>query len=302
MKYLVSYSLIILAVVTFISCDKIDYPNEKPPAKCSTNPPAATGSNLVMKSDSVDYRRILLEDYTGQKCGNCPYAAYVASTIHTTYKDSVVIIGVHAGGFAVPGAAATTYSTDYRTPVGDAWDGTAGFNISNLAGNPNGLINRRDYVNNTHVKNPNNWSSIISGMTPFKKGLAIKLKLITNYDSVTRKLNVDVTPTYNRDFGDTIIRLSVVLYEDSIISPQKDYTATPNDIMNYVHMHMLRGSLNGTWGDQLGECTWYTRNFDVDPKINDKHLYLAAFAHYDKAPSETKSRREVIQVAKVKLR
>ena len=37
------------------------------------------------------------------------------------------------------------------------------------------------------------------------------------------------------------------------MSAQKDYNEDPNVIEDYTHRHMLRASLNGTWGDPLFE-------------------------------------------------
>ena len=43
--------------------------------------------------------------------------------------------------------------------------------------------------------------------------------------------------------------------EDSIVSAQRDYNEDPTVIEEYTHRHMLRASLNGTWGDPLFEGT-----------------------------------------------
>ena len=49
-------------------------------------------------------------------------------------------------------------------------------------------------------------------------------------------------------------KLMVVLTEDSIVKPQTDYSKPPGqqDVLNYVHRHVLRGALTSTsWGDSL---------------------------------------------------
>jgi hypothetical protein len=57
-------------------------------------------------------------------------------------------------------------------------------------------------------------------------------------------------------------QLAVYFVEDSIIDWQKDNTL---DVQFYVHKHMLRGSFNGTYGDDLGG------NFTAGQTINESY-------------------------------
>ena len=45
-------------------------------------------------------KKILLEDYTGHKCGNCPRAAEKAEELKEIYGDQLIPIAIHAGFFA----------------------------------------------------------------------------------------------------------------------------------------------------------------------------------------------------------
>src|ERR1700719_2334024 len=55
-------------------------------------------------SDSTTVKQVLIEDYTGHTCGNCPYAAYKLDTMITQNGKLIVPIAVHAGQFAYPKA------------------------------------------------------------------------------------------------------------------------------------------------------------------------------------------------------
>jgi hypothetical protein len=94
-----------------------------------------------------------------------------------------------------------------------------------------------------------------------------------------------------------------VFTEDSIVGPQKDYTKNPDIVHEYEFMHMLRGSINGSWGADLKAApikyqdsimTSYP-NFVLDTKFVDKNVSVVAFV-YDAVT------REVLQVEKVKIR
>src|SRR5258705_4328893 len=84
-KLLLSLFTIVAALVLFSSCDKVD------PPYTQTN--SVGGPNT---SDTV-FRKILIEDYTGFKCGNCPAAAAVLyGQLRPLYGEELISIGVHA--------------------------------------------------------------------------------------------------------------------------------------------------------------------------------------------------------------
>ena len=95
----------------------------------------------------------------------------------------------------------------------------------------------------------------------------------------------------------------MVITEDSIIGPQKDYTKNPDVITNYVFMNMLRGDINGSWGTVLKNAPIVANdsistsfnNFSISSTFNDKQLYLVGFV-------SDAITREVLQVEKVKIR
>ena len=48
-------------------------------------------------------RRVLLEDFTGQKCRNCPKAHREISSLKEVYGDNLIAVSIHAGGYALDG-------------------------------------------------------------------------------------------------------------------------------------------------------------------------------------------------------
>lgn len=276
--------LICLILFFIISCDKVKRPIQ------TVAPTPVVDTNKYI-------RKVLLEDYTGHTCGNCPPAAAQAEALSEQNGGKVVVIAVHAGDFA---ATKTQYPTSYTTTTGNDWDGSAGFNISRGAGNPNGLINRKSYDGSNIIQALTKWSSSVSSALtePYILGLTIK----PVYDAANRKLNVTVKAGFKTSYvGNT--KLTLVLIEDSIIGPQTDYSLNPNKVPNYVFMHMLRGSVNGSWGTTLKNTPIAAKDsvslsfndFAINPLFKDKNLYLVAFA-------SNESTREVLQVQKVKLK
>lgn len=278
------FYLVILSfsLILFSRCEKVDFPAEK------------VANADTVKAD-IQIRNILLEDYTGHQCGNCPSAALVAENITKQYKGRVITIAVHAGFFS---RTNTKYPTSYTTTIGNEWDGSSGFGVSAI-GNPNGMVNRKNYDGGGIVQKESKWpASVVSALEdPFILDLNIKSK----FDVSTRQLNTTVVAKFKNSYPNPV-NLTVVLTEDSIIGPQTDYTKKPDLIPNYVFMHMLRGGITSAWGTPLknnpiqagDSITLSFPNYAVNPSFKEKFLTVIAFA-------SDATNREVLQVVKTDL-
>jgi hypothetical protein len=288
-------------------CDYVSNPYE-------TDAPVDGGVSLVdtipldtSLVDAVHERVVLLEDYTGHKCTACPQAATQANLLKSTYGEQLVVIGVHAGFFANPttpaGAPAGSYLVDFRTTAGDAYDNTTYFGISNI-GNPNGMINRKDYTptTTTHVKPYSTWNSEISTLLALDP--VADLTIGNTYNSTTRQLDMKIITEFVADTLTTAnYKLMVMIVQDSIVDWQLDGST---HIPDYVHRHVLRDNVNTTWGSNLinGSFPAYshiTKNFTYSlptayksNNCDENHCYVVAFI-YDAVTYE------VVQAAEAKI-
>lgn len=247
--------------------------------------PAAT---ISCKCKYENTRRVLIEEFTGHKCGNCPRAAETLHDILCSKGDQVIGLAVHVGFFARP--TASPYEADYRSDAGDALDAQFG---NSVAGLPNGLVNRKEF-NGTSISSNTDWETKVDEI--LNEPADAKLTISNVYNPGSRDLNTTVSTEILRNLDAANYTMAIYLVEDSIVSPQTDYQADPTTIYDYVHMHMLRTSLNGTWGESisnsalsLGETFETSASISVDPSYKDQHLYIVAILSND----DTK---EVIQV------
>lgn len=289
MRSILSVIFISLLAIGFIACDKVKDPLIKKQV--------AVGSTFdtVTNAAVANYKKILLEDYTGHRCGNCPAAAVLATTLHDRYKDTLVVIAVHAGYFAKTNPQ---FPTSYTTTVGNDWDGTGGFNVSSI-GNPNGMVNRKVYPGFTLV-HKDTWETTV-GIAK-NDPMIVKIDLKSMYDKTARALNVETKLTFVATYTNNV-KLSLVLTEDGIVGDQLDYSKNPDHVEDYDFEHMLRDAVNGSWGETvktapiapLSTVTKLNSNFSVNSAFNDANLSLVAFA-YDEVT------KEVLQVEKIKIR
>ena len=115
--------IIPVLILAFAACDYIDEPYTE-------------GSETTDPTDTVK-RKILLEDFTGHQCPNCPAAAVIAHQLQELYPEQVVLVTVHAGIFAQ--MISPNYLIDFTCAEGNALNSFFGVSA---VGNPNGLINR----------------------------------------------------------------------------------------------------------------------------------------------------------------
>lgn len=248
------------------SCDVVDKPYTETP---------------VVPVDTNTYRQnVLIEDYTGHTCGNCPEAAVIASNIQAAYgPDRVIVVAVHAGPFADP--QPPDYPLDLRNPDGTELDKT--FRVSRV-GNPNGMVNRVTR-NGKLIIGKDDWSTVTADL--LKQKPLVDITLTHTYDSLQRKVDVTMTVKYLQN-GTTDYNAVVLLTESEIEGDQTDYTKNPSHIHDYIFNHVLRAALNGTWGEALSTTavtagTSIQKRFSYtipsDVQWDPKHCHLVAYVH-----------------------
>lgn len=225
-------------------------------------------------------RAVLIEDYTGQYCVNCPRATEEIERLVEEYGDSVVIaVAIHSGPF---GKSKGEPSPLY-TATGDEY-----FNRWGLSAQPVGLVDRL-------------FSSMPFSYTDWGGGVNYELDneapvsfvVASDYDSDIRLASIEVQ-TIGLDSQRVSGQLQVWLIEDSIDSFQ--YMPDGSVTEHYNHMHVFRASVNDPWGDEVsvqhGEVAWKGYAITLDPAWVPEHCSLVTFLFDDEG---------VKQVTKTKL-
>lgn len=225
-------------------------------------------------------RAVLIEDFTGQYCVNCPRATEEIERLVKEYGDSVVIaVAIHSGPFSKnKGELSPLY-----TEVGDMY-----FNNWGLSAQPVGLVDRL-------------FGSLPFSYTDWAAGVNFEVEndppvgLLTDiiYDNETRKATIEVQ-TIGLDSALVSGSLQVWLVEDSIDSFQLMPDGSRQE--HYNHMHVFRASVNDPWGDDVkvnhGEVVTKTYNYQLDPAWEPEHCSIVTFMFDDDG---------VQQVSKTKL-
>jgi hypothetical protein len=184
---------------------------------------------------STVYRKVLIEEYTGHRCPNCPTGHEKLEELLTRFGDTLIPVCIHATSLAAP---TTEFPDDLRCATGMELA-----NDYQIDGIPAGVINRADEPMGSI---PARWLSKIQAVD--RTDIPAAIQIINQYDELAnRLLKVNVKVTLLKPAANDL-HLSLFLVEDGIVSPQIDGTEVIED---YVHNHVLRGSLNGTYGTVL---------------------------------------------------
>ncbi|GAB4295801.1 MAG: hypothetical protein Kow0068_20350 [Marinilabiliales bacterium] len=282
MKNTVLFLLIIIA--GFFACNKIDEPFKKD----NGNNPIDTTSN---QKDTV-IRKILIEDFTGHKCGNCPEAHDMLNSLHNTYGDQIISIGIHADYFAQPDASGL-FTADYRCQTGDEL-----FAYFNVVVQPIGTVNRTQ-SQGSYLFNYTDWPNLVADMA--NDTATIKIDMENNYDASSNSGTIKVNTIFLQDLQQQLM-LSLYITEDSIVSPQMFYNPTTHVDTFYVHRHVLRGAINNTWGEQItasggsaNDTLTKSYNYTINTSWVETKCSIVAFV-YDN------STLEVLQVEEIKVK
>lgn len=220
-------ALLALSSLTIPSCDIVEEPYLM----------RVDGGSGPGPGDNV--RKVLLEDYTGQKCPNCPEAAEIAHTLKTLYGEQLVLLTVHAGFYSTPDTTGD-FTADFRTQQGTELNAYFGF-----PGYPMGMVNRAEY-SGSRILLKDSWESAVAIQTDL--GAQAEITITNTYNAGTRKLDCLLETEFLENMDGTY-NICAFITESGIISPQQTEQGVN---LTYEHNHVLRASMNGTWGDVAG--------------------------------------------------
>ena len=180
-------------------------------------------------------KNVLVEDFTGQKCVNCPAAAELIHNLCATKMgEHIVAVSIHGGALSLD---ATKTPFGLALPLGEEYNKHWGIQAW-----PSGLIDR------TGVKDLPSWTtSIVDRMS---QELVVDLATTVGFDADTRTASISVAATEGVTAD---MRLTVWLTESNIVGRQK---FTDHEDNSYVHNHVLRDCLTDPYGDALTDRQW----------------------------------------------
>lgn len=229
------------------------------------------GDRLIYVKPAEVGRAILIEDFTGQRCINCPTGTEIINGIVDTYgEDNVIAVGVHSGPLGFAGNSKTVgLMTDTGNEYYTHWD------KENKMGQPWVIFNRKTSPDSHY----NNWAAMVGTIISEKANLSVKIA--NAYDAATRTL----TTTVGADGVNGTVngKLQVWIVEDGVPALQMMPDGSANK--EYIHNHVFRAAVNGTWGENItvkeGETTTKQYSYKLPETWNADNIAVVAFVYND---------------------
>lgn len=229
------------------------------------------GDRLIYVKPAEVGRAILIEDFTGQRCVNCPTGTEIINSIVETYgEENVIAVGIHSGPLGFAGNSKTVgLMTDTGNEYYTRWD------KENKMGQPWVIFNRKTSPDSHY----NNWAAMVSTIISEKANLSVKIA--NAYDAATRTL----TTTVRADGVNGTVngKLQVWIVEDGVKALQMMPDGKSNK--EYIHNHVFRAAVNGTWGEDVtvkeGETTTKQYSYVLPEAWNADNIAIVAFVYND---------------------
>ena len=202
----------------------------------------------LMQVDAQDFvstepqkKNVLIEEFTGRGCPNCPDGHIIANAIHNSYPDRVCLVSVHSQSGQSP-QSYPNLNTPLSATIFSAFDGSS---------IPTAVINR-----STADKQSRTAWSALAGEELIKDAI-VNVDGVVMIDEATRMATIIVEAYYTGDSESSTNYLTIYMVQDNILGYQNNGSNNPSQVVDgtYSHMHVLRSVVTPTWGDEITTTT-----------------------------------------------
>lgn len=180
---------------------------------------------------------VLLEEYTGASCVNCPDGHAIVREILNQYGNKVVAVGLHPKGnvLAAPVHDGEDFTTEEARLIGN------NFRVSSL---PSATIDRKEFDGSV-VQGRFVWKQKIESIV--NNPVRVNAKSRVYFDDLAGKQVLELEFTLLEDIAENL-NFSIMMIENKLDAPQKNGSEV---IESYEHEHVLRKMLTNALGNGL---------------------------------------------------
>lgn len=213
-------------------------------------------------------RAILIEEFTGQRCTNCPDGHAAIKDLSAALGDSIVAVGIHCSGLGV------NVPLGLKTDTGEEY-----FKRAGSPALPAAVINLQ-----TSPLQVSDWGAAVDRLILNSTPFTVKADAKVSDDDY----NISVAFSSGQDYKG---KLMVWICENDIIRMQIDHGVTKND---YIHNHVFRAAVTSDiWGEDVElkahEPQKLTFNYKIDQYWNKDNIYVVAFLYNDAGVAQVTS-------------
>lgn len=215
--------LLALSAGVWTACDKI--------------PENETRTELPVALPEWHGKYVVLEDFTGVRCVNCPAAALVARSIKSIMKDSVILVELHPQkpmSLTRPHGDDPDFRTEAAQSYSDYWK---------VPGLPRGMVNRRQAPG--QLLTEGTWLGTAMEVFAEEPFCTVSATASLSGATVTAKIQGVFTQDYT-EAGD--IHVITMLLEDGFVVTQ---SVQGGEDPAFSRNHVLRTTFGSEWGAKV---------------------------------------------------
>ena len=209
-------------------------------------------------------RAVLIEEFTGQFCVNCPSGHAEIAKLHNQYPDAVIPVSIHASNLAVADGDLGPTFQGLKIPEGETYYANAGSEPLPFA-----VVDR-----NSGALSIAQWADAVD--KALQKPAPANIEMTAALNNGKIDIDINVLP-----LEDLACSLQVWVVESGIVSYQDDLNGVMH--IDYVHNHVLRAVVNGINGESISlHDNIYSNkkySYDVLDKWNTDNLAIVAFLY-----------------------
>lgn len=185
-------------------------------------------------SKNPQTRGVLIEEFTGRLCVNCPYGHIIANGIVHDNPGKAWAVNIHGGGFAP--TSYPNFNMSHAQSI---------INAFGVTGYPQGVVNR----STSYALSRGEWTVEANEQMGQLAECNVGGQIVIN--KKTRMATLSLEVYYTSNSAANMNYLTVMMLQDSILGGQSGGSDNPYQMLDgqYVHMHVLRDIVTPLWGD-----------------------------------------------------
>ena len=231
-------------------------------------------------------KMVLIKDFTGARCVNCPAAAEYAHNLqHQLDEDHIFIMSVHAGFLAQPMGQFPNFLTDEGTEWYNNHDSNPLFTVDHVA------LTDGNSLKVEQIDTP--------VVTALDEEQSFEIVIGRQFDPTSRQLQVNIQAVSLTD-RDGHFFITACLVEDNIVGWQIIPGGTDKE---YVFHNVFRGTLNGAYGESFedhhvdsDDTFSISYNTEINADYNADECYMVVYV-YDRNQGD-----KILQTAVKKIK
>ena len=205
-------------------------------------------------------QKVLVEEFTGQFCPNCPLGHKALENIKTLYGQNAVIVSIHAGDQAFD-------DPDYglKAPEGDPYA-----SLYAMDQYPFAVVNRNAA---NAMSDRSKWQGAVFNAA--RRSPMADIQLAARVEDG----HIVVESTLSSRAGGLEANYHLWVTEDGVVALQD---SEGEYIADYIHNHVYRATINGIGGEAVAlsdEGTGLEHHIALSDKWNPKNLNVVAFLY-----------------------